>query len=195
MQLEEKVMTRIQQSIETRIHFAETLSPLLVEASTLMTQTFINDGKLLLCGNGTAGINAQLMASLLINQNEHERPGLPAIALNNSLSITGIQRDYGLGDVYSRQIRALGQANDCLLLFTCRGNSSNLVNAVQAAHDRGIPTIVLSGNDGGHLSKLLDSGDLEIRLAEQACSLIHEIHSMLTYLLCELVEEQLFGGL
>lgn len=195
MQLEEKVMTRIQQSIETRIHFAETLSPLLVEASTLMTQTFINDGKLLLCGNGTAGINAQLMASLLINQNEHERPGLPAIALNNSLSITGIQRDYGLGDVYSRQIRALGQPNDCLLLFTCRGNSSNLVNAVQAAHDRGIPTIVLSGNDGGHLSKLLDSGDLEIRLAEQACSLIHEIHSMLTYLLCELVEEQLFGGL
>lgn len=195
MHLEEKVTTRIQQSIEMRAHFADAVAPLLVQASEIITRTFIQDGKLLLCGNGAGGINAQLMVSLLMNQNEHERPGLPAIALNNSPAITGIQRDYGLGDVFSRQISALGQNSDCLVLYTCRGNSSNLVNAVQAAHDREIPTIVFSGNDGGHLSKLLDSSDLEIRLAETSCSLIHESHSMMSYLLCELIEEQLFGGL
>ncbi|MCB1616968.1 MAG: SIS domain-containing protein, partial [Pseudomonadales bacterium] len=156
---------------------------------------FIRDGKLLLCGNGAGGINALHMATLMVNQNENERPGLPALALDNSPILTGIQRDYGTGDVFSRQVRALGQSTDTLMVFTCRGNSSNLVNAIQAAHDRNIHSIVLSGNDGGHVSKILDTNDIEIKLPISSCSLIHETHMMMIYILCELIEEQLFGGL
>jgi len=191
----EKVISLFHSSIEAKATYGESLAPLLVNASEKITNTFINDGKVILCGDSKCSISAQHFANIFLNQGNRERPALPAIVLDNSPStITSISNDYGPGEVLSRQIRALGQAGDLLLIFTLDGTAQGLVNAVQDAHDRGMQVISFSGYDGGHIVQLLDNNDLEIRFPVEQHALIHEMHLQSIYILSELIDDQLFGG-
>lgn len=194
MDVVEKIIGLFHRSIAARAEHGEMLAPQLADAAALLASTFINENRLLLCGFGNSAINARHFATVLLNQHDRERPGLPALLLDSESTMAAIGHSYGAGEVFSRQVRALGQAGDVLMIYTTSGNPQNLINAVQAAHERGMRVIYLGGNDGGHLAQLLGSDDMEILVPVESEFVIHELHLLITYILCDLVDDQLFGG-
>ncbi len=192
--MDQRVITLFHESIEAKMQSGEALAPLIAEASEMIVHSLINEGKLLVCGNGTSAASAQILTANLINRFEQERPGLPAIALGTDLTHY-TANDGQQNEAFARQIRALGQAGDLLILISTSGNPSNLIQAVRAAHDREMCVIALTGRDGGNIASLLDVNDIELRVEVNARARIHEVHLLSIFCLCELIDLQLFGGL
>ncbi|NOQ77758.1 MAG: phosphoheptose isomerase, partial [Methylococcaceae bacterium] len=164
-------------------------------ASQKIVESLVNDKKVLTCGNGGSAGDAQHFSSEMLNRYERERPALPAIALTtDTLTITSIANDYHFDEVFTKQLRALGQAGDILLIYTSSGNSSNILSVVKAAHDKGLSVIALTGKDGGALAPLLNETDIEIRVPSESTARIQEVHLLITHCLCDLIDQQLFGG-
>lgn len=192
--LEERIYNIFQRSVEAKIQTSEQLLPLIVEASAGIVNSLLNDGKILVCGNGPSAALAQLFTNNLINRFERERPSLPAIALGCDLtSVTSIAYESSFNEIFAKEIRTLGNQNDTLIILSSSGNPSNLIQAIQAAHERDMQIIVISGRDGGNLSSLLDVNDREIIVPIDSRSRIHEIHLLILFCLCDLIDEQLFG--
>jgi len=194
MDVVEKIINLFHRSIAARAEQGEALAPQLADAATLLASTFINENRLLLCGFGNSAINAQHFATILLNQHDRERPGLPAQLLDSGSTMAAIGHSYGASEVFSRQIRALGQSGDLLMIYSTTGNPQSLINAVQAAHERGMRIIYLGGNDGGHIAQLLGSDDMEILIPAESEFVAHELHLLITHILCDLIDDQLFGG-
>jgi D-sedoheptulose 7-phosphate isomerase len=193
--MEQRVINLFHESIEAKMQAGEYLAPLLAEASEIVVHSLLNGGKVLTLGNGTSSANAQILTTNLLNRFERERPGLPAISLSVDFSVqTAIANDFSLNEIFSKQIRALGNPGDVLVIISTSGNPSNLIQAVASAHERDINLIVLSGRDGGNISSLLDSNDLEIRVPIDSRARIHEIHLLSIFCLCDLIDQQLFGS-
>lgn len=193
--MDQRVITLFHESIEAKMQAGEYLAPLLADASEMMVHSLLNGGKLLIAGNGSSSANAQILTTNLINRFERERPSLPAITLSVDFALqTAISNDYSLNDVFAKQIRALGQPGDLLILITTSGNPSNLIQAIGAAHGREMNVIALSGRDGGDISAILDAHDLEIRVPIHSRTRIHEIHLLSIFCLCDLIDQQLFGA-
>lgn len=191
---EERIYEIFQRSVEAKIQTSEQLLPLIVDASETIVHTLVNDGKILVCGNGPSAALAQLFTNNLINRYERERPSLPAISLGCDLTnVTSIAYESSFNEIFAKEIRALGNAGDILVILSSSGNPSNLIQAIQAAHEREMTIIVLSGRDGGNLSALLDVNDKEIIVPIDSRSRIHEIHLLILFCLCDLIDEQLFG--
>ena len=130
----------------------------------------------------------------MLNRFEMERPGLPAIALTtDSSTLTSIANDYQFAEIYSKQIRALGQENDVLLAISTSGESHNIVHAIDAAHDRNMVVIALTGREGGQIADLMNDNDFEIRVPTWSTARIQEVHIMIIHSLCDLVDLQLLG--
>ena len=190
----DRVTKTFSDSIDTIIHAAENLPPLIVDASTMMVNSLINEGKILICGNGTSACDAQDFASKLINRHERERPSLPAIALSTDTAVlTSISRDSSYNEVFAKQIRALGTSSDVLFIISSDGKSSSVVQAIQAAHSREMQIIVLSGSDGGDVSRLLQQDNIELRVPCSTAPRIQEAHRLILHCLCDLIDEYLFG--
>ena len=123
------------------------------------------------------------------------RPSLPAIALTtDSSTLTSIANDYSYNEVFSKQIRALGQPGDVLLAISTSGNSANVIQAIQAAHDREMIVVALTGRDGGGMASLLLPEDVEIRVPSTVTARIQEVHLLAIHCLCDLIDSQLFGS-
>ena len=136
---------------------------------------------------------AQIFTASLVNRFEQERPSLPSLNLGGDITTqTAIASDYSFNDIYAKQIRALGQPGDVLLLLTTGGNSSNLLQAISAAHDKDMQVIALTGRDGGDIPALLDVNDLELRVPLGSYPRIHEVHLLTLFCLCDLIDQQLF---
>jgi D-sedoheptulose 7-phosphate isomerase len=192
--MDQHVINLFHESIEAKMQAGEYLAPLIAEASTMIVHTLLNESKLLVCGNGTSAANAQIFTSSLVNRFERERPGLPAITLGSDFTTqTSIANDYSYNDIFSKQVRALGQPGDLLILISTSGNSSNLVQAVAAAHDRDMQVVAITGRDGGDIASLLDVNDIELRVPVSSRTRIHEIHLLTIFCLCDLIDQQLFG--
>ncbi len=182
-------------SIDAKIRAAEDLPPLIAQAAELMVHSLVNEGKILVCGNGGCAAATQHFSSELLNRFERERPSLPAIALTTDTStLTSIANDYSYNEVFSKQIRALGQPGDILLAISSSGHSPNVVQAIQAAHDREMTVIALTGMDGGNCARLLHPEDVEIRVTNQVTARIQEVHLLTLHCLCDLIDEYLFGS-
>jgi phosphoheptose isomerase len=195
MQTSERIQALFNQSIQTKIDSL----PLLIEpisvAASLIVHRLLEGSKILSCGNGGSAGDAQHFSSEMLNRYERERPGLPAIALTtDSSTVTSIANDYDYSLVFSRQVEALGQPNDLLLAISTSGNSSNVNYAVQAAHEREMSVVTLSGRDGGELGKLLTAGDVEIRVPSDVTARIQETHLLIIHCLCDLVDQHLLGS-
>lgn len=172
----------------------ENLTPIIEMASEKLVACLLDDGKILTCGNGGSAGDAQHFSSEMLNRFERDRPGLPAMALTTDTStLTSIANDYHFDDIFSKQIRALGQNSDILICYTTSGNSSNIINAVTAAHDRSMTVIAVTGKDGGTLATLLDVADIEIRVPSESTARIQEVHLLITHCLCDLIDHRLFG--
>jgi len=182
-------------SIETKTRAMDVLGPSIEHGSQMMVNALLSEGKILTCGNGGSAGDAQHFSSELLNRFERERPSLPAIALTTDAStITSIANDYSYEEVFSKQIRALGQPGDILLAISTSGNSANVMQAIQAAHDREMHVVALTGRDGGAMASLLMPEDVEIRVPARSTARIQEVHLLAIHCLCDLIDRQLFGS-
>ena len=194
MDLLTRIKTHFSESIRTKSDAAETLPEIILAASQLLVECLLNNNKILVCGNGGSAADSQHFASEMINRFETERPSLPAIALTTDTStITSIANDYSYNEVFAKQIRALGQAGDTLLLITTSGNSESILRACEAAQSRDLKIIALTGKEGGSLAGLLNSTDIEIRVLGSSTARIQETHLLIIHSLCDLIDKQLFG--
>ncbi|MGH1542035.1 MAG: SIS domain-containing protein [Arenicella sp.] len=193
---EERLFTLFQQSVEAKMNAGEVIFPDILHATDMMVNCLLNDGKILACGNGPSAALAQILTNNLINRFERQRPSLPAFTLGCDLTnVTSIANEKSFNEVFGKEVKALGNEGDVLVIFTSSGNPSNILQAVQAAHEKGMLIIALSGRDGGNISSLLDVNDREIRIPSNARGRIHEIHLLTLFCLCDLIDEKIFGPL
>ena len=176
MDMQTRIRQMFQASIDAKQRAMEVLVPYLEQASMVMVQALLNEGKILTCGNGGSAGDAQHFSSEMLNRFERERPSLPALALStDSSTITSIANDYSYNEIFSKQIRALGQPGDVLLAISTSGNSANIIQAIQAAHDREMLVVALSGRDGGDMASQLLPEDVEIRVPSKITARIQEV--------------------
>jgi len=193
--LQKRIRQHFEDSIDAKRKAIEVVVPAISDASIISVQALLDGNKILCCGNGGSAADAQHFAAELLNRFEIERPGLPALAITtDSSTLTSIANDYDYNQIFSKQVRALGQAGDLLLAISTSGNSENIVQAIQAAHEREMKVISMSGRDGGRISGLLRDGDIEIRVPVESTARIQEVHILALHCLCDLIDMQLFGG-
>lgn len=191
----QRVCQMFADSIETKMKAAETLPDTIIKAGQLMVGCLVNGGKILTCGNGGSAGDAQHFSSELLNRFERERPSLPAVALTtDSSTLTSIANDYHYNEIFSKQVRALGNEGDILLAISTSGNSANVVQAMQAAHDRGMHIVSLTGREGGKMAALHAEADVELRVPSPSTARIQEVHLLVIHALCDYIDQQLFGG-
>ena len=160
-----------------------------------MSEALLADCKILSCGNGGSAADAQHFSSELLNRFEMERPGLPAMALTTDAStVTSISNDYSYEEIFSKQVRALGKPGDVLLGISTSGNSENVIRAINAAHERGMKVVALSGRDGGRMADMFAEGDVEIRVPATRTARIQEVHLLAIHCLCDLIDTTLLGS-
>lgn len=189
----EQIQNNFTESIQTQIAATEAISSAIEQAGMIMVQSLLAGNKILACGNGGSAGHAQHFCSQLLNRFETERPSLPAISLiAGSVTITSIANDSQYDEVFSKQIRALGNNGDILLAISPSGNSLNVIKAIESAVSRDIPIIALTGNDGGDIAGLLGEGDVEIRVPSARTARINEVHLIVLHCLCEIIDTTLF---
>ncbi len=190
----QRVKEIFSESIQVKIEATEILAPVIVVAAETMKNCLLNEHKILSCGNGGSAADAQHFSSEMLNRFEMERPGLPAIALTADIpTITSIANDYQYAEIFSKQIRALGQTGDILLAFSTSGESHNIVHAIDAAHDRNMTVIALTGREGGQIADMIKSADFELRVPSWSTARIQEVHIMIIHSLCDLIDRHLLG--
>ncbi len=195
MDSHERVAQRFHDSIRAQQEALERIAPDIVRAGHAMADALGREHKILSCGNGGSAADAQHFSSELLNRFEMDRPGLPGIALTtDSSTLTSVANDDSHAEIFGRQIRALGHEGDILLAISTSGSSANILAARQAAAERGMTTIALSGRDGGPLAASLSSDDIEIRVPNETTARIQEVHLLTIHCLCDLIDRTLFGG-
>ena len=191
--IDEKIQAHFAESIQTKIVAAEALPESIEKAAKSLAETLIKGNKILVCGNGGAAALAQIFALHLLNKYEKERPALPAIAITaDSALVSAIATDSDFDEIYAKQISALAQSGDILMVISHGGNSRNMIKAVETALSKSIQIIALNGVDGGELAGLLGSDDIEIRAPSDKGSRIEEIHLLVINCLSDLIDQQLF---
>lgn len=192
---EARVAELFQESAALKASLATQMPTAIAAAGDRMTTALLNGNKIMSCGNGGSAGDAQHFSGEMLNRFEMERPGLPAIALSADTStLTAIGNDYSFDEIFSKQVQALGQTGDMLLAISTSGNSVNIIKAVQAAHNRGVSVIALTGRDGGAIVNELAEGDLELRVPSGSTPRIQEVHILIIHCLCDLIDRQLLGG-
>jgi D-sedoheptulose 7-phosphate isomerase len=190
----QRVKENFSESIQVKTEAAEILAPVIVAAAEAMTNSILGEHKILSCGNGGSAADAQHFSAEMLNRFEMERPGLPALALTtDSSTLTSISNDYQFAEVFSKQIRALGQKGDVLLAFSTSGESHNIIHAIDAAHDRDMTVIVLTGREGGQIADMMKADDFELRVPSWSTARIQEVHIMIIHSLCDLIDRHLLG--
>jgi D-sedoheptulose 7-phosphate isomerase len=194
MDLIQRINQHFAESAKAKAEAVKVLAEPLARAAERMVQCLMNDGKILACGNGGSAADAQHFAAELLNRFEMERPGLAAIALTtDSSTLTSIANDYDYDQVFSKQVRALGQPNDLLLAISTSGNSRNVVEALQAAHDRQMGVIALTGRNGGVMGELLAASDIHLCVPHASTARIQEVHILCLHCLCDAIDCMLLG--
>ena len=184
-----------QASIETKQASLEKVKSNIVNAADTMLQAFKQNNKVLTCGNGGSAADAQHLSSELLNRFEREREGLAAIALTtDSSTLTSIANDYNYENIFSRQVQALGNANDVLVAITTSGNSANVLAAIQAAHEKNMTVIALTGNSGGQLTSILKDDDIEVQVPSDSTARIQEVHLLVLHCICNLIDQHLLDS-
>src|ERR1700682_5748588 len=146
MDIASRIRAHFAESAELKLAAAEAMAPQIARAAALMTDCLLADGKILACGNGGSAADAQHFAAEMVGRFERERPELPAISLATDTSIlTAIANDYDFVQVFATPVRALGDSGAVLLAISTSGNSGNVVAAAEAAHERGMRIIALTG--------------------------------------------------
>ena len=196
MNIEQRIKDNFNQSIQTKIAASEALLEPIARASQMMVNCLIQGNKILSCGNGGSAGDAQHFSSEMLNRFERERPSLPAIALSTDTStLTSIANDYSYEEIFSKQLRALGQEGDILLAISTSGNSKNVIKAMEVAVSKDMLIVALTGKDGGEMTGLIGENDVEIRVPSNSTARIQEVHLLCIHNLCDLIDSCLFESM
>ncbi len=157
----------------------------------VISEALRDDHTLYLAGNGGSAAQAQHVAGELVGRFMKERRGLPCVALTTDTSVlTAIANDYGYDEVFRRQVEGLIRRGDVLLALSTSGNSPNVLKAMALAKERGAHVFALAGRDGGEMAKVAECA---IVIRDNVSPRIQECHLTLLHILCDLVEDALFG--
>ena len=192
--LQARVTAHFAESIAAKQQAVEVLAEPTAEAAQLMINCLMNDGKILVCGNGGSAADAQHFAAEMTGRFEKERMELAAIALTTDTSaLTAIGNDYGFDHIFSKQVRALGRPGDILMGISTSGNSANIIEAIHAAHERDMQVIAFTGRDGGKIAGLLKDNDVLLNVPHPRTARIQENHIVLIHALCDCIDSALLG--
>ena len=184
----------IDKAIDAHIDVVKSIRPMApaIEALGRTLAESIQEGhKVLFVGNGGSAADAQHLAAEIVGRFEKDRSGLAAIALTtDSSALTSIANDYGFDSIFSRQVEALGQEGDVLVAISTSGKSPNILKAVEVARTKGLTTIGLLGKTGGRLKELVDHA---LVVPSDNTARVQEAHILIGHILCQLIEESLFG--
>ena len=159
----------------------------IVAAAAAIRVAFTSGGRLLIFGNGGSAADAQHMAAELVGRFERDRAAMPALALSTDTSIlTSVANDEGFERVFARQVEGLGRPGDVAFGITTSGNSPNVVAALEAAHSRGVTTVVLTGRDGGAAGAM---SHIHINVRAESTARVQEVHRTIIHAICALVEQ------
>jgi D-sedoheptulose 7-phosphate isomerase len=190
----QRIRQHFADSAQLKIDVAETLAPAIARAAAVMTASLLADGKILACGNGGSAGDAQHFAAEMVGRFERERPELPAISLVTDTPIlTAVANDYSFEQVFAKQVRALGARGDVLLAISTSGNSPNVVAAVEAARDREMRIVALTGREGGRIAQLLADDDINLCVPHERTARIQEVHLLVIHCICDAVDATLLG--
>jgi D-sedoheptulose 7-phosphate isomerase len=189
-----RILAHFEESAELKIQSASVLARPIEQAIELMFTALSNGNKILACGNGGSAADCQHFAAELIGRFERERLPLPALALTTDSSImTAVSNDYSFNEVFAKQVQALGQAGDILLAISTSGNSVSIVNAINAAYEREMHIVALTGKGGGEIGKLLTDADVNICVPHDRTARIQEVHLLTIHCICDGIDVALFG--
>jgi D-sedoheptulose 7-phosphate isomerase len=184
-----RVAAHFAESANLKLAASQTLAAPVARAAQLLAETLRAGGKILSCGNGGSAADAQHFASELLNRFEAERAPLAAVALAmDSSTLTSIANDYAYQQVFSKPLRAIGRRGDALLAISTSGNSANVIDAVNAAHELGIRVVALTGNNGGKLAALLQPQDVHLCVPHRRTIRIQEVHLLVVHCLCDAID-------
>jgi D-sedoheptulose 7-phosphate isomerase len=189
----QRIKDIIQASIDvkTKLLGDEKLLQTLNDCVAVMVKAFENGNKVLFCGNGGSASDAQHLAAEFSGRFYTDRDALPAEALHcNTSYLTAVANDYSYDVIYSRLIKGIGKPGDVLVGLSTSGNSKNIVNAFETAHDKGMITIGFTGSTGGKLKNL---SDYLINIPSDDTPRIQESHITVGHIICQFVEEIYFA--
>jgi D-sedoheptulose 7-phosphate isomerase len=194
MDIARRIVEHFESSARLKLALANELSGPIALAARKLAGCLRAQGKILACGNGGSAADAQHFAAELLNRFEMERPPLAAVALTTDTStLTSIGNDFSFDQIFSKQVRALGHAGDALLAISTSGNSPNVLEAIQTAHERGLFVIALTGKGGGRVGAMLKSDDVHICVKSDRTARIQEIHILALHCLCDAIDCDLLG--
>ena len=199
--LEQRIQQHFIDSADLKYQAAQVLSHPIASAVQAILACVTSGGKVLVCGNGPSAAAAQQFAAFCVAGFERERPELAALALaaDSTLLTAGTAGMGGTGatqdvtQLFSRQVRALGQAGDVLLILSVSGSDANLLAAAEAAHERDMTVLVLTGRTGGKIATLLRETDVSINVPHDRPARVREVHALVLHCLSDGVDAQLLG--
>ena len=186
--MNQRILSHFQEAMQTLQRFMEDAEQMnhIDRAAQAMLQAIKADGKILSCGNGGSHCDAMHFAEELTGRYRADRPGIAAIAISDVSHISCVGNDYGFDQIFSRYVEAVGSKGDVLLGISSSGNSTNVINAMQAAKDKGMVVIGLTGKDGGKMAPLCD---VEIRAPySEFADRAQEIHIKVIHALIDSIE-------
>ena len=184
----------LKESSETKLNMIESCGDDILKAADIIKASFLNGGKLMLCGNGGSAADCQHIATEFIIRLSHDlvRPALPAIALTTDTSnLTAAGNDIGFENGFARSIEGLGREGDVLIAVSTSGNSRNVINAVEKAKSKGMKTIGFLGGNGGLLKQ---HTQVNIIIPSSNTQRIQEGHITAGHIICEIVEREMYGS-
>ena len=192
--MEQRIQQHFIDSADLKYQCAQVLSKPIAIAIQAILACVTSGGKVLACGNGGSAADAQHFSAEFVGRFERERPELGAIALTTDTSIlTAIANDYDFTSIFSRQVRALGQSGDVLLAITTSGNSANVLAAVEAAHQRDMVVVAMTGRGGGKMNQALRDTDVHSCVPHDRTARVQEVHLLTIHCICDGVDAQLMG--
>ena len=188
--MEDHIIKIFKESIRVKEAFVNENLSKLVSVVEAVTGALKAGNKILIFGNGGSAADAQHIAAEFVNRFVIERPPLPAIALTTDTSvITSIGNDYDFSEIFSKQIRAIGQPGDIAWGISTSGNSANILKGLEVAKKMGLVTIAFTGKDGGAITKI---ADLSVNVSSSVTARIQEVHITAGHAVCDLVDIKLF---
>jgi len=192
--LEQRIQQHFIDSADLKYQAAQALSHPIAAAVQAVLACVTSGGKVLACGNGPSAAEAQQFAACCVAGFERDRPELAALALTaDSTLLTAAAGTPDVAQQFARQVRALGQAGDVLLALSVTGNDANLLAAAEAAHERDMTVVVLTGRTGGKLAAMLRETDVLISVPHDRAARVREVHALVLHCLSDGVDAQLLG--
>src|ERR1700716_2683777 len=193
--INQRILAHFHESAELKRQAATELAQPIAQAVELMFAALSNGNKILACGNGGSAADCQHFAAELVGRFERERLPLPGLALTTDTSIlTAVGNDYSYKEIFAKQVHAFGQSGDVLLALSTSGNSANVIAAIEAALERDMRIVAMTGKGGGAIAKQLTEADVHICVPHDRTARIQEVHLLTIHCLCDGIDVALFGG-